>query len=324
MAQDHNPDGDRSGGRVIRLVRPSLVVLFGPAASGKSTFAARHFRSTQIISSDRCRGLVCDEEYDQRFQVQAFALLDFIIEQRLSINRLCVVDSTALTPTARKSLIDLARKYRVPCVLLSLEVDLETCVVRDQNRGAQPHGRTVGRAVIERQYRMFEEAKAAIAGEGFDQIETLREGELDRIRFEVVFRPAARATSQPSRRAGGHLLQGAGHHESAARTKHVDIAGDRRPLPPTGRQSSAQVSPVRQPAQPASPGEAHPTTPRNTSEPLRISPAEPPKPESDSGGEAGSARPPGLSSLHERPAEAPNQSALSGDRRQEQEHSDGR
>src|SRR5437899_2307711 len=126
----------------------------------------------------------------------------------------------------------------------------------------------------------------------------------------------------PSRPAGGHLLQGAGHHESAARAKHVDIAGDRRPLPPTGRQSTAQVSPVRQPAQPASPGEAHPTTPRNTSEPLRISPAEPPKPESDSGGEAGSARPPGLSSPHERPAEAPNQSALSGDRRQGQEHSD--
>jgi predicted kinase len=323
MAQDHNPAEDRSGERVIRLVRPSVVVLFGPAASGKSTFAARHFRSTQIISSDRCRGLVCDEEHDQRFHVQAFALLDFIIEQRLSINRLCVVDSTALTPAARKSLIDLARKYRVPCVLLSLEAELETCVARDQNRGAQPHGRTVGRAVIERQYRMFEEAESAVAEEGFDQIETLRDDELDGIRFEIVFRPAARVTSQPSGRAGGHLPRGASHHERAASTKQVEI-GDRKPLQPSRRASPPQVRPARQPAQPAPPGEAHPSSTPNASERLPVSSTVPFKPESCPAGEAGSARSPGSSSAQGRPAEPSNQSPFSGDRRQEQEHSDER
>src|SRR6184192_2833322 len=65
--------------RVIRLVRPSVVALCGPAACGKSAFAARHFRPTQIISSDRCRALVCDDEQDQRFQTQAFALLHFLV-----------------------------------------------------------------------------------------------------------------------------------------------------------------------------------------------------------------------------------------------------
>src|SRR5207249_10899836 len=71
--------------KTIRLLRPSVVVLCGPAACGKSTFAVRHFRPTQIISSDHCRALVCDDEQDQRFQPQAFALLHFIIEQRLNI-----------------------------------------------------------------------------------------------------------------------------------------------------------------------------------------------------------------------------------------------
>src|ERR1043165_3362479 len=44
--------------KVVRLFRPSVVVLCGPAGCGKSTFAARHFRPTQIISSDHCRALV--------------------------------------------------------------------------------------------------------------------------------------------------------------------------------------------------------------------------------------------------------------------------
>lgn len=36
----------------------ALIVLIGATGSGKSSFAARHFRPTEIISSDYCRGLV--------------------------------------------------------------------------------------------------------------------------------------------------------------------------------------------------------------------------------------------------------------------------
>ena len=36
----------------------ALVVLVGVSGSGKSTFAARHFLPTEVISSDFCRGLV--------------------------------------------------------------------------------------------------------------------------------------------------------------------------------------------------------------------------------------------------------------------------
>ena len=81
----------------VRLIRPSIVLLCGPAACGKSTFAERHFRPTQIISSDWARARVCDDERDQRFQAQAFALVHTLTEIRLGLNRLCVVDSTALT-----------------------------------------------------------------------------------------------------------------------------------------------------------------------------------------------------------------------------------
>jgi len=179
---------------VIRLIRPSVVILCGPAACGKSTFAAKHFRPTQIISSDQARALVCDDERDQRFQTQAFALLHFLIEQRLSINRLCVVDSTALTVAARKSLLEIARRYHVPAVILVLNVPLETCLERDAKRE-----RTVGRAIIERHYEQFEMAKATLQQEGFDQVIELRDAELEKVRFEIVFRPVPRPASSDTR-----------------------------------------------------------------------------------------------------------------------------
>ena len=79
MVPDQNP-GQSCVEKIVRLARPSVVVLCGPAGCGESTFAARHFRPTQIISSDSCRTLVCDDAHDQRFQSHTFALLHFIID----------------------------------------------------------------------------------------------------------------------------------------------------------------------------------------------------------------------------------------------------
>lgn len=170
--------------RVIRVLRPSLIALCGPAACGKSTFAARHFRRTHVISSDFCRQLVCDDETDQRYHSQAFALLNFLLGQRLSINRICVVDSTAITPGARKSLLDLGRKYRVRSELFLFDIALEKCLERDSTRP-----RSVGPKVIEEQYRLFRQAQESVHSEGFDEIVELREEDLQSVRFEILYRP---------------------------------------------------------------------------------------------------------------------------------------
>ena len=50
----------------------SLVVLIGPSGSGKSTFARSHFKTTEVLSSDFCRGLVSDDENDQHATNDAF------------------------------------------------------------------------------------------------------------------------------------------------------------------------------------------------------------------------------------------------------------
>jgi protein phosphatase len=183
-----NPESVQNpGGKSLRLLRPSIVVLCGPSACGKSTFAKRHFRPTQIISSDWARALVCDDERDQRFSTQAFALVQFLVEQRLTLNRLCVVDSTALTNQARKDLLNLAQRCQVPTTLLLFNVPLETCVARDEKRE-----RSVGRAVLERQYENFERSKDAIRQEGFGQVVEFAEGDLESVQIEILFRPIQR------------------------------------------------------------------------------------------------------------------------------------
>jgi protein phosphatase len=187
-----------SGGKLLRLLRPSIVVLCGPSACGKSSFAKRHFRPTQIISSDWARALVCDDERDQRFNTQAFELVHFLLEQRLTLNRLCVVDSTALTTQARKDLLNLARRCQVQTTLILFNVPLETCIERDEKRE-----RSVGRAVVERQYQSFELSKDVFRQEGFDQVVELQSGDLEKIQIEILFRPVQRpqrVEASPARR----------------------------------------------------------------------------------------------------------------------------
>ncbi len=51
----------------MKLTIPDLclVVLVGPSGAGKSSFARRHFKPTEVVSSDFCRGIVDDDENDQ-------------------------------------------------------------------------------------------------------------------------------------------------------------------------------------------------------------------------------------------------------------------
>jgi predicted kinase len=179
---------DRSsvGAKAIRLLRPSVVVLCGPAGSGKSTFAKLHFRPTQIISSDWARAIVCDDERDQRYNTQAFAVVHFLMDQRLRVNRLCLVDSTALTFQSRLDLLSIARKRQVPVTLILFDVPLETCIEHDTKRE-----RSVGRSVVERQYQAFEESKVAVRQEGFDQVLEVHDGDAEKVKFEILFRPVA-------------------------------------------------------------------------------------------------------------------------------------
>ena len=85
----------------ITIPELSLVVLVGPSGCGKSTFARKHFKPTEVLSSDYCRGLVSDDENDQSATRDAFAVLHFIAAKRLAAGRLTVVDATKLQKAVR-------------------------------------------------------------------------------------------------------------------------------------------------------------------------------------------------------------------------------
>src|ERR1044071_6513026 len=106
----------------ITLPASCLVVLIGPSGAGKSTFARRHFLPTEIISSDYCRGLVCDDENSQAATSDAFELVHYIAGKRLARNRVTLIDATSVQQRDRKPLIDLARRHHALPVAIVLDM----------------------------------------------------------------------------------------------------------------------------------------------------------------------------------------------------------
>ncbi|MGN9782898.1 polynucleotide kinase-phosphatase [Nonomuraea sp. ZG12] len=155
---------------MISIPELSLVVLVGVSGSGKSTFAARHFKPTQIISSDFCRGLVADDENDQAATPAAFDLLHHIVGVRLSRGLLTVVDATNVQYAARKSLIDLAKKHDVLAEAIVLDVPEEVAVERNSTRP----DRDFGARVVIRQRKELRRSLGKISRDGFRKVHVLR------------------------------------------------------------------------------------------------------------------------------------------------------
>src|SRR5690242_5825087 len=123
----------------------SLVVLIGVTGSGKSTFARAHFKPTEVISSDFCRGLVADDENDQSATKAAFEVLQFIAGQRLKAGRLTVIDATNVQPEARRELVMLAREHDVLPAAIVLDLPEKLCAER--NAGLPDRDRSEERRV---------------------------------------------------------------------------------------------------------------------------------------------------------------------------------
>jgi protein phosphatase len=156
--------------RELAVPELSLVVLIGVSGSGKSTFGRAHFRPTEVISSDFCRGLVADDENDQAATPEAFELLHYIVAKRLKAGRLTVVDATNVQPEARRQLVAVARDHDVLPVAIVLDVPESVCVTRN---AARPD-RDFGAPVIRRQRDQLRRGLKGLQREGFRTVHTLR------------------------------------------------------------------------------------------------------------------------------------------------------
>ncbi|MFF2010059.1 polynucleotide kinase-phosphatase [Streptomyces sp. NPDC058195] len=157
--------------RTLPVTDLSLVVLIGATGSGKSTFARRHFKPTEIVSSDFCRGLVADDENDQSASSDAFDVLHYIVGKRLAAGRLTVVDATSVQSESRRQLVQLARSHDVLPIAIVLDLPEEVCATRN---AARPDRATLPRHVIQRHRRELRRSLRGLEREGFRKVHILR------------------------------------------------------------------------------------------------------------------------------------------------------
>jgi protein phosphatase len=164
----------------ISIPELALVILIGPSGSGKSTFAGKHFKQTEILSSDYCRSLVSDDENDQSATKNAFEVLHFIVAKRLAAGRLTVIDATNVLSESRKQLIKLARDYHCFPVAIVFNVPEKLCLEQNMKR----IDRQVGDHVIHHQYLQMSSSLLDIESEGLHEIIYLSPEEIAEVTIE--------------------------------------------------------------------------------------------------------------------------------------------
>ena len=157
----------------ITIPELCLVALIGPSGSGKSVFASRHFKPTEVVSSDACRAMVADDATDQAATPDAFALLNFIAATRLRAGRLTVIDATSVQPQARKSLVELAKEHDCLPVAIVLNMPEALCLARNRERP----DRSFGAHVVRRQAEQLRRSLRGLKREGFRHVFVLNSPE---------------------------------------------------------------------------------------------------------------------------------------------------
>jgi protein phosphatase len=150
----------------LTIPEPSLVVMIGASGSGKSSFARAHFKPTEVLSSDFCRGLVADDENAQSATTDAFDVLHYIARKRLAAGRLTVIDATNVQLEARKPLVALAREFHLLPVAIVLNLPEKLCHERNRDRP----DRQFGPHVVRNQSQQLRRSLRGLEREGFRHI----------------------------------------------------------------------------------------------------------------------------------------------------------
>ncbi len=150
----------------LKLPSPCVVILVGPGASGKSTWAAEHFAPDLVVSSDRLRALVGAGEDDIAASADAFALLEEVVRQRIGRRLTTVVDTLGLDREKRVRWLGLAREAGMACVAVSFDTPAEECRRRNRERTAK----RIPADVLTSQLRTWTSVKQELPTEGYDDV----------------------------------------------------------------------------------------------------------------------------------------------------------
>lgn len=185
----------------IVIPDPSLVVLIGAAGAGKTTFAARHFDPSEILSSDRFRALIAGDEADQTATRAAFGRLHRELTQRLILRLMTVVDATNVDRLARRPLLRRSIAAGVPAVAIVFDLPAEVVLARNAGRIGRVVDEQVVRHHLARLRSTTDQPIGNLESEGFSQAVVLRDpGDLDAVHVVRLTRP--RPPSGPNWQSG--------------------------------------------------------------------------------------------------------------------------
>lgn len=119
---------------IIEIPEFCLVAMIGATSSGKSSFANKHFLTTEVLSSDYFRAMVCDDENDQSVSSDAFDMLYYAANKRLNNMKLTVIDATNIQQSSRKKILELAKEQNVHAAAIVLNLPEELLQQRNKAR----------------------------------------------------------------------------------------------------------------------------------------------------------------------------------------------
>ncbi len=149
------------------------MALVGGTSSGKSSFAARHFKPTEVMSSDFFRGLVADDENAQGASSDAFDALFYVARKRLAARRLTVIDATNVQAAARRQVIELAREQNCHPVAIVFNINERIC----KERNALRPDRQLPDRVVQRHASELRRSLKGLKREGFRYVYVLNSPE---------------------------------------------------------------------------------------------------------------------------------------------------
>ena len=151
----------------VTIPSPCLVVLIGPVASGKSSWATQHFAPNQVVSSDALRAVVGETEYDLRASADAFAVLADIVARRLRRRLTTVIDTLGMDAELRAAWRQLAHGARMPCVAVVFDTPATECRRRNSARPVP-----VPADMIANQLRRWPDIHTGVLAEPWDEVLT--------------------------------------------------------------------------------------------------------------------------------------------------------
>lgn len=138
-------------------MKPTLYILCGPAACGKSTYAAT--LNAVVVSSDKVREELFGDTGIQKDNDRVFEIVNQRVEEALALGRDVVYDATNIKSYIRKNIIN---QFDARFVAIWFDVSKEECLKRNAKRS-----RHVPKSVVDKMFNRFEIPRYE---EGFDVI----------------------------------------------------------------------------------------------------------------------------------------------------------